>query len=271
MDLATVIGLALGWIGVVGGALLDGTPLHSLIQGAAFIIIFFGTSGATMMSFPFDTVKEVWPVLKKAFKRQELDPAAIVTQLVGFATKARREGLLGLEEEAEAIQDPFLKKGLQLVVDGTDIEMIRNIMETDIAFLESRHKVGESVFGTFGGFAPTLGIIGTVIGLIHALAAFGSGEADPVALVASIATAFIATFYGISFANLIFLPISFKLKQNSQQEVLLREVMLEGILAISAGDNPRIVEEKLKAFLPPRMKMDMEAAAKAGEGGEKEE
>jgi len=272
VDLATVIGLAVGWLGVLGGAWLDGLDVLSFIKasGPAFIIIFFGTAGATMMSFPFDTIKEVWPITKKAFRRQELDPAAIVTQLVGFATKARREGLLGLEEEAEAIQDPFLKKGLQLVVDGTDIEMIRNIMETDIAFLESRHKVGESVFGTFGGFAPTLGIIGTVIGLVHALSEFGGGNSDANALVASIATAFIATFFGISFANLIFLPISFKLKQNSQQEVLLREVMLEGILAISAGDNPRIVEEKLKAFLPPRMKMDMEAA-KAQEGGEKEE
>jgi chemotaxis protein MotA len=244
--------------------------LGSLIQGPAFIIIFFGTTGATMMSFPYDTVKEVIPILKKAFQKQELDPRAIVTQLVGFATKARREGLLGLEEEAEAVGDPFLKKGLQLVVDGTDIEMIRNIMETDIAFLESRHKVGESVFGTFGGFSPTLGIIGTVIGLVHALSAFGSGEADPVALVAAIATAFIATFYGISFANLFFLPISFKLKQNSQQEVLMREVMLEGILAISAGDNPRIVEEKLKAFLPPKLKLNMEAQKAESEKKEEE-
>lgn len=270
MDIATVLGLAFGLFGVVGGAMLDGTPLTALLQLAAFVIIVFGTAGATMMSFPIDTIREFWPVLKKAFKRQELDPAAIVTQLVGFATKARREGLLGLEEEAESIQDPFLKKGLQLVVDGTDIEMIRNIMETDIAFLEARHKIGESIFGTLGGFAPTLGIIGTVVGLVHALSSFGSGEADAALLVAAIATAFIATFYGISFANLIFLPISFKLKQNSQAEVLLREVMLEGILAISAGDNPRIVEEKLKAFLPPRMKLDMEAAQKQGEGKEEE-
>jgi len=184
--------------------------------------------GATVMSFPIDNVKEFFPVLRKAFKRQELEPGAIVTQLVGFAAKARREGLLGLEEEAEASTDPFLKKGLQLVVDGTDIEMIRNIMETDIAFLESRHKVGESIFGTFGGFSPTLGIIGTVLGLIHALGQLGEGSTGN-ELAGAIATAFIATFYGISFANIIFLPISFKLKQNSQQEVLLREVMLEGV------------------------------------------
>ncbi len=264
MDIATVVGLAMGIFGVLGGSMIDGVPLSHLLQFPAFLIIAFGSGGATMMSFPFDTAKEVIPVLKKAFKRQELEPGAIVTQLVGFATKARREGLLGLESESDSINDPFLKKGLQLVVDGTDIEMIRNIMETDIAFLESRHKIGETIFGTFGGFSPTLGIIGTVVGLVHALGAFGEGGADAAALVGAIATAFIATLYGISFANLFFLPISFKLKQNSQQEVLLREVMLEGILAISAGDNPRIVEEKLKAFLPPKVKLMMEAQKAAG-------
>jgi len=270
VDIATVVGLFLGFVGVFGGSVLDGLRIGVLFQLPAFIIIAFGTAGATMMSFSFDTVKEVIPVLKKAFKRQELDAATIVTQLVSFAAKARREGLLGLESEAEATNDPFLKKGLQLVVDGTDIEMIRNIMETDIAFLESRHKTGEGLFGTFGGFAPTLGIIGTVLGLIHALGAFGEGNADATTLVAAIATAFIATFYGISFANLFFLPISFKLKANNQQEVLLREVMLEGILAISAGDNPRIVEEKLKAFLPPKVKSQMEAQ-KAEQPGAKQE
>jgi chemotaxis protein MotA len=271
VDLATVIGLVLGIAGVVGGALLEGIRLTFLWKFSAFMIVAVGSAGATMMSFPFDSVKEFFPVLRKAFQRQELDPGAIVTQLVGFATKARREGLLGLEEEAETVADPFLKKGLQLVVDGTDIEMIRNIMETDIAFLEGRHKVGESIFGTFGGFAPTLGIIGTVLGLVHALGELGSSDAGNnveaiIHVVASIATAFIATFYGISLANIFFLPISFKLKQNNQQEVLLREVMLEGILAISAGDNPRIVEEKLKAFLPPKLKVNMEAQKEAAAG-----
>lgn len=270
MDIATVVGLAVAWFGIGFGAYIEEVPAHLIFSYSAFFIVAVGSAGATIISFSWDTTKDAWAITKKAFRKQELDPGAIVSQLVGFATKARREGLLGLEEEAEAIQDPFLKKGLQLVVDGTDIEMIRNIMETDIAFLEARHKIGEGIFGTFGGFSPTLGIIGTVMGLVHALGAFGSGGTDPATLVGSIATAFVATFYGISFANLIFLPLSFKLKQNSQQEVLLREVMLEGILAISAGDNPRIVEEKLKAFLPPRMKVDMEAAQKQGEGKEEE-
>ncbi len=274
MDLATVIGLALGLIGILGGAFLEGIPFQHLWGLSAFMIVTVGTAGATIMSFPAENMKEFFPVLRKAFKRQELDPGAIVTQLVGFATKARREGLLGLEEESETVADPFLKKGLQLVVDGTDIEMIRNIMETDIAFLEARHKVGEAMFGTFGGFAPTLGIIGTVLGLVHALgglsASAGNNTDAILEVIGAIATAFIATFYGISLANIFFLPISFKLKQNNQQEVLLREVMLEGILSISAGDNPRIVEEKLKAFLPPKLKMNMEAQKDAAAGKEQQ-
>jgi chemotaxis protein MotA len=276
VDLATVIGLALGILGIMGGAFLEGIPFQHLWGFSAFMIVTVGTAGATIMSFPAENMKEFFPVLRKAFKRQELDPGAIVTQLVGFATKARREGLLGLEEESETVADPFLKKGLQLVVDGTDIEMIRNIMETDIAFLEARHKVGESMFGTFGGFAPTLGIIGTVLGLVHALGSLsesgaGSNTDAILSVISAIATAFIATFYGISLANIFFLPISFKLKQNNQQEVLLREVMLEGILSISAGDNPRIVEEKLKAFLPPKLKMNMEAQKEAAAGREQQQ
>jgi len=269
VDLATVIGLALGLIGVLGGSIMEGIPIQVLFKMSAFFIVGIGTAGATIMSFPLESVKETWPILKKAFQKQELQPGAIVTQLVGFATKARREGLLGLEEEAEAVSDPFLKKGLQLVVDGTDIEMIRNIMETDIAFLEARHKIGEGIFGTLGGFSPTLGIVGTVMGLIHALGKMGEGGAGGAELAVAISTAFIATFYGIGFANILFLPLSFKLKQNSQQEVLLREVMLEGILSISAGDNPRIVEEKLKAFLPPKLKVDLEAQKETAEGGPK--
>ncbi|MGH7739218.1 MAG: motility protein A, partial [bacterium] len=266
-----VIGLVLGVGGLLGGALIEHIHLGFLWKTSAFFIVAVGSAGATIMSFPAESIKEFFPVLRKAFKRQELDPGAIVTQLVGFAAKARREGLLGLEEESETVGDPFLKKGLQLVVDGTDIEMIRNIMETDIAFLEARHKVGESIFGTFGGFSPTLGIIGTVLGLVHALGQLGESGAgnntDAIfQVISAIATAFIATFYGIALANIFFLPISFKLKQNNQQEVLLREVMLEGILAISAGDNPRIVEEKLKAFLPPKLKMNMEAQKETAAG-----
>jgi len=194
--------------------------------------------------------------------KREMKPSDVIQTLVGFATKARREGLLGLEDEIAQVNDNFLKKGIQLVVDGTDIELVRSILETDLSFLETRHKMGEGVFGTLGGFAPTLGIIGTVMGLVNALSSLENASK----VAGAIAVAFIATFYGIGFANLIFLPLSFKLKAKSAEEVLIREVMIEGILSISAGDNPRIVEEKLKAFLSPK-EQAVKAEGAEGEGG----
>lgn len=208
-------------------------------------------------------VASIFAVTKQAFIQREMKASDVIQTLVGFATKARREGLLGLEDEIANVSDNFLKKGIQLVVDGTDIELVRSILETDLSFLETRHKLGEGLFGTMGGFSPTLGIIGTVMGLVNALAQLESASK----VAGAIAVAFIATFYGIAFANLIFLPISFKLKAKSAQEVLVREVMIEGILSISAGDNPRIVEEKLKAFLSPKEQEAGKSAEETAEGG----
>jgi len=232
---------------------------------AAFIIL-GGTAGATMVSVPMDQLKELGGIVRKAFTTDAMNPSQVITLLVGFATKARREGLLGLEDEAAQLEDKFLQKGIQLVVDGTDMELVRNIMETDLAFLEERHKLGEGMFGTMGGFSPTMGIIGTVMGLIKVLGSL----TDPSGLGPAVAVAFIATFYGIAFANLVFLPIGNKLKAKSSEEVLMRQVMIEGVISISAGDNPRIVEEKLKAFLPPKIKNLVGTQQGGGEGGGEE-
>jgi len=264
IDLSTVIGLLVGWGSILMALLLEsGGDIHGImmfLQLSAFLLVFGGTLGATIISYPWPVVASTLGVLKQAFIQKSMDPNEVISTLVGFATKARREGLLGLEEEIANVDDDFLKKGIQLVVDGTDIELVRNILETDLAFLETRHKLGEGIFNTMGGFSPTLGIIGTVMGLVHALS-----QIETAAKVAqAIAVAFIATFYGISFANLIFLPIGFKLKAKTAEEVLVREVMIEGILSISAGDNPRIVEEKLKAFLSPKEQAQRE---KTEEGG----
>ena len=252
IDLSTIIGLFVGWGSLFVALLIEGGgDIHRVLmflQLSAFFIVFGGTLGATIISYPWSVIANTLNVLKQAFIQRSMDPNQVITTLVGFATKARREGLLGLEDEIANVDDAFLKKGIQLVVDGTDIELVRNILETDLTFLETRHKLGEGIFNTMGGFAPTLGIIGTVMGLVNALA-----QIETATKVAhAIAVAFIATFYGISFANLIFLPIGFKLKAKTADEVLVREVMIEGILSISAGDNPRIVEEKLKAFLSPK-------------------
>ncbi len=260
MDFATIFGIVGAWGFLIVAAILEGTHVQTFFQLTAFMIVVVGTFGATMASFPIEVTKDSVNVAKKAFTTEDLSAESMIETMVGFATKARREGLLGLEEETDAVENDFLKKGLQLVVDGTDIELVRNILETDISFLEARHAVGAGFYGAMGGYCPTFGIIGTVMGLVHAL---GSVD-DPSQLAGAISLAFIATFYGISFANIVFLPISLKLAANSKAEVLLREVMLEGILSISAGDNPRIVEEKLKAFMPPKAKI---AVATEEEGG----
>lgn len=247
MDLATVIGFVLAWGAFFGSVLMEGGDLKAFINPSAMVLVFGGTIGATVMSFPLSTITKLPMVAKNAFMGAPMDLAKTINTLVVFAERARREGLLALEEQARDIDDEFLKKGVQLAVDGTDPELVRAILETEIAYIRERHAVGANLFATMGGFAPTLGVIGTVAGLVHMLA----NLSDPGSMGPSIASAFIATLFGVSSANLVFLPLSNKLKSKSATEILLRDIMLEGILSIQAGDNPRVVEEKLKAFLDP--------------------
>ncbi len=257
MDLATIIGLVLAWGSFFGSVIMEGGELKAMINPSAMVLVFGGTLGATMMSFPLSTIIGLPMIAKHAFMGKHEDVAATIKTLVGFAERARREGLLALEEEARNIDDAFLKKGIQLAIDGTDPELVRDIMQTDISFLGTRHQAGAHLFATMGGFAPTLGVIGTVSGLVHMLA----NLSDPGSMGPSIASAFIATLYGVSSANLIFLPLSAKLKHASQEEAQVREIVMEGILSIQSGDNPRIVEEKLKAFLAPKLRAGFEVEA----------
>ena len=248
MDLATIIGLVLAWGAFFGSIIMEGGELKAMINPSAMVLVFGGTLGASMISFPLSSVIGLPGIVKNAFMGKHEDPAKVIKMLVSFAEKARREGLLALEEEVKQVEDPFLKKGIQLAIDGTDPELVREIMETELQFLGARHHDGANLFATMGGFAPTLGVIGTVAGLVHMLA----NLSDPGSMGPSIAAAFIATLYGVSSANLVFLPLSNKLKHSSTEEVLTHEIVMEGILAIQGGDNPRIVEEKLKAFLSPK-------------------
>jgi len=264
MDIATIAGLGIAWAGLMIGALLAGTNLLMFLNIEAFFIVIVGTIGVTIICFPMAAILNSFAVLKNAFFAKEIDFVATIQTMVNFATKARREGLLGLEEDVEQLDDKFLQKGLQLIVDGTDIELVRSIMDTDLTFLEVRHKLGEGIFMTMGGYAPTLGIVGTVMGLVHVLAKLD----DPSKIGPAVAVAFIATLYGIATANLIYLPIGMKLRARSAEEILLRNVMIEGVVAISQGDNPRIVEEKLKAFLPPKYKQVTVSTGRVGAGEE---
>jgi chemotaxis protein MotA len=251
MDIATVIGLLLAWGGISVAIFESGIPFSSYISTEGIFIVIFGTLGATVVSYPMPALLNSLRVAKNAFFSRESDFMGTIQILVGFATQARREGLLGLEENVDQLEDKFLQKGMQLVVDGTEGELVRNIMETDLAYLQARHKQGTEMFMAAGGFAPTLGVIAAVMGLVAVLGTVGD---DMSMMLRGVATAFVGTFYGISTANLFWLPIANKLKARSEEEILIRQVMIEGVLSISVGDNPRIVEEKLKAFLPPKFK-----------------
>ncbi|HAA90247.1 MAG: MotA/TolQ/ExbB proton channel [Thermoanaerobacterales bacterium 50_218] len=267
MDLATAIGLLSGLFLLVWAIKLGG-PLDAFLHLPSLMIVVGGTLAATLISYPLKSVIGVFGVLKKAFFNKLQDPAEIINTLVKFAEKARREGLLALEMDAEEIDDKFLQKGIQLVVDGTDPELVKSILETDLAFLEERHRAGRAIFETMGQLSPAFGMIGTLIGLIQMLGSLN----NPEEIGPGMATALITTFYGILMANLVFNPIAGKLKVRTSEEVLLREVMIEGILSIQAGENPRIVEEKMKVFLAPRLRENIaytrERQATAEEVGE---
>lgn len=259
MDLATIIGFFLAWGAFFGSVMIEGGNLKSFANPSAILLVFGGTLGATTMSFPLSQIMKLPMITKNAVLGAPPDLAKTITTLVMFAERARREGLLALEDEARKIDDSFLQKGVQLAVDGTDPELVRAILQTEIAYVQERHSTGANIYATMGGFAPTLGVIGTVAGLVHMLA----NLSDPGSMGPSIASAFIATLYGVSSANLLFLPLSNKLKTKSASEILMRDIMLEGILAIQAGDNPRVVEEKLKAFLDPAQRKAMAPAEAA--------
>ncbi len=255
MDLATVIGLVLA-VGAIGiSAFIGGVDVSILFKRyEAFILVFGGTTAATMISFPLKTfLRGIRTGFGMAFTEPQYHEHEIIANLVTFAEKARREGLLALENEAAELDDEFMRKGIQLVIDGRDADIIRKILETEVLFVNERNAKAESVLMTMGGFSPTLGIIGTVLGLIAMLKGLGDTSGGNVAGTIGIATAqaFVATFFGISLANLLWLPLGSKVKERNGQLLLLREIMIEGILSIQAGDNPRLLEEKLHAFLDP--------------------
>ncbi len=268
VDIATVAGLLLAFGVVILSGYLGGVDASLFFrQYEAFLLVFGGTLGATLMSFPLRTFwRGLLAGFASAFTEHAYHENDVISTLVSFAEKARREGLLALESEAAALEDEFMRKGVQLVIDGRDTDIIRKILETEVASVAERGAKSEQVFMTLGGYSPTLGIIGTVLGLIAMLKGLGEvSGSDNVAgkLGTATAQAFIATFFGILLANLVWLPIAAKIKERNAHLLLLREIMIEGILSIQAGDNPRLLEEKLHAFLDPSQR---EAEVEAGGG-----
>lgn len=246
LDLSTIIGLVSGII-LFLIALASGGPLGTFFSLSGLIIVLGGTISATIIGYPFEQVKQILKTVRKTLSKSNFSSGEIIELMVKFSEKARREGLLSLEDEISELDDAFMKKGVQLVVDGTDPELVRNILETELTFLEDRHRAGRGIFETMGSYAPAFGMAGTLIGLIRML----EGLDNPETLGPGLAVALITTFYGTILANLFFNPMAAKLKVKSGEEILLKEVVIEGLLSIQAGENPRIVEEKLKAFLAP--------------------
>ncbi len=250
MDIATFAGLILGVGAVIVSFIMEGGHLSAIIQAPAMVIVIGGTIGATVITTSMETILRVPRFLGQAFFGKTPEPLETINMIVRMSEKARREGILGLENDLKSISDPFFRKAIQLVIDGTEITVLKTILETEIAYLEERHKRGIAVFQKLGGFSPTLGIIGTVLGLIHTL----SNTAEPDRMAAAIAGAFIATLWGVAMANLVYLPIGDKLRLRHEEELAKLDLILEGVISIQSGDNPRVVKTKLLSFIPPNMR-----------------
>lgn len=245
MDILTIIGLILGLGAVIGGQVLEGGSLHAIMQFTAAMIVIGGTLGAVLVNYPMHTVLLSIKNLKLAFFNPKTDPKGIISQLTELSSVARKEGLLALEGMIKKVDDPFFKKGLQLVVDGTEPKLTREILEIEINVSEEYNINSAKVFESAGGYAPTIGIIGAVLGLIHVM----ENLSDPTKLGAGIAVAFVATVYGVATANLIWLPLAGKMKFKIKEESMMKEMIVEGLISLSEGENPRRVEEKLNGFL----------------------
>ena len=259
MDIATIAGLIGGLTTIFVVLIMDGgSPAELFAHPSAILLIIGGSLSATILTSPLQTVVQLPKYFIQAFTTRKFDARATIELLTNLADRARREGLLALEEDSKKITDRFLQKGIMMVVDGVDSHQVSEILETSVEQMKARHKMGAGFFAAAGGYAPTFGIIGTVMGLISVLKQLD----NPSALGASIAAAFLATLWGLLTSNLIYLPLSGKLKAKSEEESRNRYMMLEGILAIQAGENPRVVKDKLSAFLAPA-----EAKALDGEAG----
>jgi chemotaxis protein MotA len=243
-DLASLGGLLLAVGGILGGLVMEGGKVRDVSQVTAAIIVLCGTIGAVMVTTPMDTLIGAVKKLSMVFFDQDQSPHAMIEEIIGYATKARKSGIVSLEHEANAIQDPFLRKALNLAVDGTDLDVIRKTMELQIGLEEHHAEQEAKVFEAAGGYAPTIGIIGAVLGLIQVMKNLANIEE----VGHGIAVAFVATVYGVASANIFFLPAGAKIKARMHKVIQNRELMLEGVAGIVEGLNPKLIRSKLEAY-----------------------
>ncbi|MCY1395025.1 Chemotaxis protein PomA [compost metagenome] len=244
MDVLSLVGLILALVAIVGGNFIEGGHIGALANGSAALIVIGGTLAAALVQTQVHVLKRAMTMLRWVFFPPRIDLVGGIHRVVGWAMSARKEGLLGLEALADSEADPYARKGLQLLVDGVEPEVIRSILEVDMVNQEERDLQAAKVFESMGGYAPTIGIIGAVMGLIHVM----GNLADPGQLGSGIAVAFVATIYGVGLANLLLLPMGNKLKSLVLRQSSYREMLMEGLLSIAEGENPRSIELKLQGF-----------------------
>ena len=249
MDLGTILGIVVAFVGIIFGLILEGGSVVEILQPTAALIVFGGTIGATMIGFPLSTFKNAVGDLIMVFKEDHVAPDGVIDQIIQFTNKARREGIISLEKDAADVEDPFFKKSIMMAVDGSEPRELRETMEVELQYMEERGDYSAKVFEAAGGYAPTIGIIGAVLGLIQVMK--NLDNIDEVGH--GIAVAFVATIYGVAIANIFFLPAAGKLKHKSRQRIILKEMMLEGTLGILEGQNPRLIEGKLASFLDEKL------------------
>ena len=246
MQPGPLIGIVFALLAILGGNALEGGHMSSMVGGPAALIVIGGTIGAVVVQYPFSTLKAALRAAGQTFKKPSQDPAALIDEIVGYANQARRDGILALEKVAASASDPFLSKALMMAIDGADSNALRDTMEITIFQQEEHGEDAAKVFEAAGGYCPTVGIIGAVLGLIHVM----SNLADIAAVGKGIAAAFVATIYGVAAANILFLPLAGRIKLQVRDEMNLRQLTLVGVLAIQEGMNPKLVRERLAAFAP---------------------
>ncbi|MEY8353868.1 flagellar motor stator protein MotA [Lachnospiraceae bacterium 54-53] len=247
MELTTILGVIVGIVAVVGAMIFKHIDFSVLLNPAAFFVIIVGTVATILNSFPGKNIKAIGPLFRVLFtKKKEPSEAEVIDLICNLAKLARSEGLMSLEAKAEEIQDPFLKKGMRMLADGIGGDMIEEILETEVSAMEMRHEINASIFSSAGTYAPTLGVLGAVFGLIAAMSSIDNTDK----MAEAIAAAFIATILGIFTGYVLWNPFAKKLKVKSQQEVMAKELIIKGVLSIQNGDSPFILKEKLVASLP---------------------
>jgi len=255
MDIATIGGLIIAGLGIVGGLILEGGNIMQLTQPTAFLIVMGGTIGSCLVSFPLNIFLEACKNFIQVFLPKSQDPAKVIEELVGYAGKARKEGIIALEAEAKQIKDPFLKKGLMMAIDGADPKELRHTLELQLGYIDDHGGKIPKVWEGAGGYAPTIGIIGAVMGLIQVM-----GHLDNIEEVGhGIAVAFVATIYGVAFSNIIFLPAANKLTLAHKASIVIKEMTIEGLLLVIEGVNPMIMRDKLSGFFVGKLKLGDDA------------